>query len=175
MGIAHANGLCLAGIFAIFGGQGDAAGDENSRHIMLRGQGDQHGRQPLVTSGNPHDPLTRRQGAHQAAQDQGGVIAIGQAVKHAGCPLAAAIAGVGDKAGKGDGAFGGKLFGGGLHEQAHFPVAGVVAQRNRCAIGGADAALGAEDEKLLAAEHIGIPAHAHILAHGKEIAARGVE
>ena len=45
-----------------------------------------------------------------------------------------------------------QLLGGRLHQQADLPVAGVIAEGDRRAVGGADAALGAEDEELWAAE-----------------------
>ena len=68
-----------------------------------------------------------------------------------------------------------ELLGGGVHQQADFPVAGVIAERDRGAIGGADAAVGAEDEELLAAERGGIPAHAGVLGPAEEVAGGAVE
>ena len=48
-------------------------------------------------------------------------------------------------AGEGHGAERLQLAGGGFHQQADLPVAGVIAQRDGRAIGRADAAVGAED------------------------------
>ena len=45
-----------------------------------------------------------------------------------------------------------QFLGGGLHQQADFPVAGVIAERDRRAVGGADAAVRAQDQEFLAAE-----------------------
>ena len=53
-------------------------------------------------------------------------------------------------AGEGDGAERFEFLGRGVHEQADFPVAGVIAQRDGRAVGGANAAVGAEDQELLA-------------------------
>ncbi len=48
----------------------------------------------------------------------------------------------------------------------------MVAQRDRRAVGGADAAQSAEDEVLLAVERVGPPAHADVLGQSEDVAAR---
>src|SRR5205085_2281319 len=50
------------------------------------------------------------------------------------------------------------------------PVAGVVAQGNGPAVVGAEAALGGEEEELLAAEFGGVPAHAGVLRPAEQVA-----
>src|SRR5262249_18134955 len=59
----------------------------------------------------------------------------------------------------------------GRHQQPDLPMSGMVAQGNGSTIGGANAALGAEDQELLAAQARRFPAHAGILAQSKQIAA----
>ena len=59
----------------------------------------------------------------------------------------------------------------GAHQQAHFPVAGVVAQCQGLAVLGTQSALGAEDEILRSGDLGGIPAHAGVLRQAEEIAA----
>src|ERR1017187_10182947 len=62
-----------------------------------------------------------------------------------------------------------------VHEQADFPVAGVITERDRGAIGRADAAVGAEDEELGSAERGGVPAHSSILAPAEQVAGGPLE
>src|SRR5262249_2848809 len=87
-------------------------------------------------------------------------------------PLGAAIAGVGAKGGKREGAEAFEFPGGGFDEQADFPMAGVIAQRDGFSIGRADAALGAEEEKRFARGFAGVPAHAGVLSEAEDVAAR---
>ena len=70
--------------------------------VMLGSQRQQHGGQAFVTGGHTHDAFTRGQRADQAAHDDCGVVAIGQAVEHAGRALRAPIARIGDKRSKRD-------------------------------------------------------------------------
>src|SRR5689334_15243325 len=67
-----------------------------------------------------------------------------------------------------------QLLGSGLHEQADFPVAGVIAQRDGRAVVSAEPAGGAEQEELAAIQFIGPPAHADVLAPAEQVAARSV-
>ena len=62
-----------------------------------------------------------------------------------------------------------------LHQQADFPMAGVIAERDGLAVRRAQPALGAQDQKLLAPDFGGIPAHAGVLRQAKQIAARAVQ
>src|SRR5262249_29061725 len=174
VGEAGAEGLDLARVLALLGREGDAAGHEHARQVGHRGQGHHHGGQALVAGGDAEHAAARRQRADQAAQDLGGVVAVGQAVHHARGALGAAGARVGAEAGEGQGAQGAQFLGGRLHEQADLPVAGVIAQRDGRAVRGADAALGAEDEELLAAQFGRVPAHAGVLCQAEEVAAGGV-
>ena len=123
---------------------------------------------PLSQVATPSTPRARGQRADQPAQHDGGVVAIGQAVHHAGRALRAAVARVGDKAGEGDGAQPAELLGRGLHQQADLPVAGVVAERDGAAVGRADAALRAEDQELAAAQLGRVPAHAGVLRQAED-------
>ncbi len=55
------------------------------------------------------------------------------------------------------------------HQQTHFPVAGVKAQRDRLAVLRAQAAMRAQNQKLGIEQARGIPAHAGILRQAEEI------
>ena len=55
------------------------------------------------------------------------------------------------------------------HQQPHFPVAGVEAQRDGCAIFGTQPAMRAQNQKLRIAETRSLPAHARVLAEPEEI------
>ena len=59
-----------------------------------------------------------------------------------------------------------------MHLQANFPVAGVVTQRHRAAVPGANPTLSADNQHLFAGEFVGVPAHAGVLRHPEQIAAR---
>jgi hypothetical protein len=83
----------------------------------------------------PMTALPRRQRADQAPQDDGGVVAVGEAVHHARRALRAPVARVGAEAGERDGAAEPQLLGRRLHEQAHLPVASVIAEGERRAVG----------------------------------------
>ncbi len=107
---------------------------------------------PLSQVATPMHAAARGQRADQAPEDGGRVVAVGQAVEHARGALRAAVARVGAVAGERHRARRLQLFRRRLHQQADFPVPGVVAQRDRRAVGGADAAVRAEDQELLAAQ-----------------------
>ena len=59
---------------------------------------------PLSQVATPSTPRARGQRADQAAEDRGGVVAVGQGIEHAGGALGAAVAGVGAIGGEGHGA-----------------------------------------------------------------------
>ena len=148
-GESRADGLDRAGVLAIGGRERDAAGDEDAREIVHGGEGHHHGGESLVAGGDAEDAGAARERADEAAEDEGGVVAIRQRVEHAGGALRAAVARVGAGGGEWDGAERFQLARGGLDEQADFPMAGVIAQRDGGAIRRAEAALRGEDEELL--------------------------
>ncbi len=163
-------GLHLAGVFALFGEQGDAAGNQHAGQFVHGGQGHHHGGESFVAGGDPEGAAARRQGADQAAEYGGGVVAVGQGIEHPGGALAAAVAGVGAVRGEGDGAQRFEFLGGRVHQQADLPMSGMVAERDRGAIGGADSAVGAEDQKLFAAQRGRVPTHAGVLGPAESVA-----
>jgi hypothetical protein len=175
VGEARANCLDRTGVLAVGWRQRHAAGHQHRRQIGRAGQGHQHRRQALVACCHAKHAMARRQRADQAPEDLCGVVAVGEAVEHALGTLAAAVAWVGDVAGEGHRILGAQFLGGGLHQQADLPMAGVITQRDRCAIGGADTALSTQDQHLGAVQLSRIPTHAHILAPGKQVAAGSIE
>ncbi len=102
LGEADADGLDFAGVFAVFGWEGDAAGDEDGGEIAASGEGHHHGGEAFVAGGDAHDAAAAREGADEAAEDDGGVVAVGEGIHHAGGALGAAVAGIGAEAGEGD-------------------------------------------------------------------------
>ena len=175
LGIAGADGLDLARVFSIFREQGDTTGDEDGGQGTGGGQGHHHGGQAFVTGGDADDPHAGGQGAHEPAQDDGGVVAVGQGVEHAGGALGASVAGVGAGSGEGDGVEGFEGDGGFGDQGAELPMAGMEAESDRGAVGGAEPSVGAEDEDFLAQELLWFPAHAGVLAQAEEIAGGGGE
>jgi hypothetical protein len=151
-GEARAGRLHFAGVFAIGRLQRDAAGNQDARQRAHGGERHHHRRETFVAGGHADHAAARGQRTDEAAEDAGGIVAVGQRVEHAGGALRAAVAGVGAVGGEGDGAERFELLGGGVHEQADFPMAGVVSERDGSAVGRADAAVRAEDEEFLAAE-----------------------
>ena len=117
----------------------------DARAIIIAGS-------PLSQVATPRTPGPRRQRADQPAEDHRRVVAIGQAVHHAGGALGSAVARVGAEAGEGHEAERLQFLGRRLDLSSDFPVAGVIAQRDRAAVRRAKPAGGAEDQEFLAAE-----------------------
>ena len=87
--------------------------------------------------------------------------------------LRAPVARVADEGRERDPTVAGDLLRRRLHLHADFPVPGVVAQRDRASVSGADAALGADDQHLFAGQPVGVPAHPGVLRHAEQVAAGG--
>ena len=92
-----------------------------------------------------------------------------------GGALGAAVARIGAIARERNGPGGFQFLRGGFHQQPDFPMAGVIAQRDRSAVAGANAAMGAEDQDLGTAQLLRIPTHAGILREAEQIAGRPVQ
>ena len=171
----HAKRLDFPGIFSFGRRQRDPARHQHARQIAHRRQRHHHCRQTLVARRHADDSRTRRQRTNEPAEYLRGVVAIRQAVEHAGRTLRAAIARVGTKRGEGNRPQGAQLLGRRLNQQADFPMTGVIAQRDRSAVRRAETALSAENEKLFAAQFARVPAHASVLRESKNVAARPVQ
>ena len=167
---AHADGLHAGRIFTVGGQQADPSGHQDGGQIARAGERHHHGRQSFVAGGEADHGAAGRQRADQAAEDDGGVVAVRQRIEHAGCALRAAIAGVGAITGERHCTRRLQFLSRGLHQQAHFPVAGVIAQRDGRAIGGANAPMGGEQQHLCATEPRRIPPHAGILRPSEQVA-----
>ena len=173
--VTGADGLDFAGVFSVFGEQGDSTGNEDGRERAGRGQGHHHGGKSFVAGGDADDTHAGGERAHEAAQDDGGIVAVGQGVEHAGGALGASIAGVGAGSGEGDGVEGFEGDGGFRDQGAEFPVAGVEAESDGSAVGGAKSSMGAEDEDFLAQQLLWFPTHSGVLAETEEITGGGGE
>ena len=97
------------------------------------------------------------------------VVSVGQRIEHPHGALGAAVAGIGAIGGEGNGPLALQFLGRGIHQQPDFPVAGVVAQRYGSAVGGANPAVGAQDQELFAAQQSRVPAHSGVLRPSEQI------
>ena len=87
--------------------------------------------------------------------------------------LRASVARIADEGRKRDPTITGDLLRRRLHLHANLPVPGVVAQRNRSPVPGANAALRANNQHLFAGQLVGVPAHTGVLRHAKQVTAGG--
>ncbi len=92
LSITGTDRLDFSGVFARRGRQRNAAGNQHRGKIGRAGQRHHHGRQPLVAGGDSQHAAPRRQRSDQAAEQNGGIVSIRQAVEHAHRALGAAIA-----------------------------------------------------------------------------------
>ena len=162
------------GVFAGDRREHDPAGHEHAREIVHGGEGHHHGRQPFVAGGYADDALPHRQAANEPANNGGGVIAIGQRVKHARGALSAPVAGIAHVAGERHRAEPAQFLRGGAHLKGDLPVPGVIAERDRLAAFPAQPALSAENEIGGARHFLCAPAHAGILTPAEEVAAGSI-
>ncbi len=166
---ARADGLDFSGILSRLRQKRHASGNKNGWLLSSRRQSHHHGGQTLVAGGDADDSFAGGQRSHQAAQDNRGVVAKGERVHHAGCALGAAVAGVGAGAGEGDSMQGFQFASCFRHQETDFPVAGVETEGDGLSAVGAQAAVGAEDQKLRIEQAIRVPAHTGILTQAEKI------
>jgi hypothetical protein len=57
-----------------------------------------------------------------------------------------------------------------FEQQANFPVASVIAERDGASIRRADAAVRGQEEELVTAQRLGVPPHAYVLTPAEQIA-----
>ena len=162
-------------ILSFFGGQHDPARDQDRGLVLRSRQGEHHGWKALVASGHPQNSGARGQRSDQSSKDDGRVISVGKAVHHACRPLRSPVTRIGDEGSEREAAQLVELSRRGIHEQPHFPMARVVAQRHGPAIGLTQAALRAQDQELFSVQACRIPPHAHVLAKAKDISAGMLE
>jgi hypothetical protein len=124
----------------------------------------------MVAGGHAQHAAARGERADQPSENAGRVVAVGQGIEHAGGALRAPVAGIRAVCGERHRTERLELFRRCVHQQRHFPVAGVVSECDGRAICRAYAAVGAEDEKLLAAEQRRIPAHTRVLGPAEQVA-----
>ncbi len=168
---ARPDGLHGARVLPLPGRQRDAARDQHARQVAERGQRHGHGGQALVAGRDAQHPAPRGQRARETPQHDGRVVAVGEAVHHARGALGAAVARIGAEARERQPAQRGDLLRGRLHQQPDLPVPGVIAERHRPAVGGADTALRGEHQVLRPAQLARVPPHARVLGHAEDVAA----
>ena len=150
--------------------QGHAARNQNRRQVAQRRQGHHHRGQSLVAGRDTHHRAPRGQRADQPPEQLRGVVAVGKRVEHAGGALRAPVARVRAKAGKRNGAQLLQFARRGLDQEVDLPVAGMVTESDRRAVGRADAAVRREDQNFFAAQLRRIPTHARVLRQTEQIA-----
>ena len=164
--------LDLARVLAVSRRQGHTARDEYARQVPGTRQRHHHRGQSLVAGRDAEHALAARERPDQPSEHDGRVVAIGQAVHHPGRALSPAVARVRDHPRERDHVELPQLLGRILDEQADLPVARVVSQRDRPAIGCPEAALRAEDQERVARDLARRPAHARVLGQAEEVARR---
>ena len=172
--VASPDRLDLPGVFAALWRERDAAWDDHAGEIREPAQRHEHRRKALVAGGDPEHAAPQRQRPGEAPQHRGGVVAVGEAVEHPGRSLAAAVTGIGAEAGKGDLAEPTQFLRSRCDKEPDLPVAGVIAEGHRPAIGGAHAPLRGKDQKLRIGRSRGRPSHADVLRQPEQIPRGGV-
>ena len=165
------HGAC---VLAAPGRQRDPSGDDCSREVAERSDRHQHRRQALVAGADADHAPAVRQAAHEPAQHECRVVAVGQRVEHAGRALRPAVARVRDVCGERQPAEAVELHRGLANEQSDLPVAGVVAERDGRAVVGANAAERREEQELVASDLRRLPAHAGVLREAEHVAGRAL-
>ena len=127
---------------------------------------------PLSHVAIPMTPARPGNDRDETAQRDRRVVAVGQAVEHTRSALRPAVARVAATGGERYHPFVAQRLGRGPDEQAELPVPGVVAQRDGAAVGIPQPALCAQDEIVRSPGFGGIPAHARVLGHAEQGAAR---
>ena len=131
----RADRLHLARVLGADRRQRHAAGHDDAREVAAASQREQRRGKAFVAGRDPHDARPARQRPDQAAHRDRRVVAVGQAVEHPGRSLRAPVAGIAAVGRERDDALLAQRLGCGPHEQADLPVAGVVAERDRRAVG----------------------------------------
>ncbi len=162
--------LHFAGIFPALRHQGHAPGHQHAGQRQCSGERHHHGRQSLVARRDAHHARARRKRPDQASEDNRRVIAVRQRVEHARRPLRPPVAWIGASTRERDSApplhFPCSL----RHQQSHFPVSGVISQRDRGSVLRPHPAVRAQDQDLFPAHPFGRPPHSRILGPAKQIA-----
>ena len=156
------------------GGQRHATRHDHAGQVPQPRHSHHHRGEPFVARRHAEHAGPPGERPREPAKQDRGVVAVGEAVKHAGGPLRATVARIGTETGERDRPKPAQLPRGGLHLEADFPMAGVIAECDGLPVRRPQAALGAKDEELLAPELSGLPAHAGILRHAEQVAARAV-
>ena len=169
---AGAEGLHGSGVLAAAGRKRDSARDHRAGKLTEGGERHGHRRQALVAGADGDHAASGRQAPNKAAEHERGVVAVGERVEHPGRPLGAPVARVGDVRRERERAEPVELQRRFPDEQAYFPVAGVVAERDRGAVVGTEPSLGREDQERLARGLRRVPAHTGVLRQPEDVARR---
>ena len=170
--VAHANRLDARGILAFHRQQRDAARDEHAGQVVHAGQRHHHRRQPFIAGRDAEHTASGRQRSDQPAEHRRRVVAIGQAVEHRRRALRPSVARIGAGAGERDRARCLELTRRRFHQQADFPVSGVIPEGDRRAVWRANPAVRRENQELAAGHGRRFPAHARVLAPAEQVAGR---
>lgn len=175
MSVPHAQRLNFGGVLGVFGWQSDSAGHNHSGQIVHRRESQHHRRQTLVAGRDADDSFTSRHRPNQPPQHHGRIVAIRQAVHHAGRPLRSPVARIADERRERQFFQPIQFLGRRLHEQPDLPMPGVIAQRDRLAVLAAHSALRTQDQILRPTKLRRIPTHAGGLRQSEHDAAGLIE
>ncbi len=175
VGEARADRLHLARILAVCRWQRDATRHQHARQLAHGDESEHHGRQALVASRHAQHAAAGGQRADESPEHLRRIVAVREAVHHADRSLRAAVTGIGTVCGEWQRRECAELLGRRLHQEADFPVSGVVAECDRGAVGAANTAIGAEHQVLRTTELARIPAHAGVLRETEDVSARALE
>ena len=169
---ARTETLNLSGVFGIARWKCHAARHDDAGQLLAAGQREHRCGQSLVAGCDAEHARRSRQRSDQPPHDDRRVVAIGQAVEHAGRALRSPVARIAAVDGERDGARRAQRLRRTAHQQSDLPVPGVVAEGDRLALLGAHATHGADDHVLRSAERVRAPAHAGVLREAEDVAAR---
>ena len=173
--IPRAHRLHASRVFALFGQQRGAARNQDARELRRARQRHHHRGQTLIAGGHADHAVARRQRADLPPEHRRRIVPVRQTVEHPGRSLRASVARVGAVGRERHGAVRRKLLRRGLHQQPHFPVPRVIAERHRRAVFAPDTAVRGENQNLFAAQQLRVPAHPRVLRPPEQVAGRPVQ
>jgi len=167
-----ANRLHASSVLPLGGRKRDSARHEDAGEIAAAGQRHHHRGEALVARCDAEHAAARRERSDQSSEHRRGIVAERQTVEHRGRALGSAVARVGTRRRERHGAGLPEHVRGRFNEQPDFPVSRVIAERDWCAVGGANATVRGQHQELPATERGGIPAHSRVLAPAEQVTGR---
>lgn len=117
------NCLDFSEVFAFFGEEGDASGDENSGQVMRSRECHHHGGESFVARGESENAFGDGEGTNDAAKNHCGIVAVWRGAEHSGGAIGATIAGGATERGERNATLLGYFVCSFLHKHSDFPMA----------------------------------------------------